>query len=152
MHVSSASRAPSAPAPRLRNTETPLELPTARRTVLLLARLLRLRCPHCGGGAVLEWKVAVRERCSACGFRYERSDDNYFQGAMFFHFMLAGGSFIASFLAVLVLAWPNVPWDALTYGAPVLFVLVTIALYPVSKAVWLTVDVLVRPVLPLELE
>jgi uncharacterized protein (DUF983 family) len=94
----------------------------------------------------------VRDRCPACNFRYERSDENYFQGAMFLHFLLGGFTFGASLLAVLMLSWPTVPWDGLTFGAPVAFLLFMIVLYPVSKVVWLTVDVMVRPVMPAELE
>lgn len=71
---------------------------------------------------------------------------------MFVNFMLGAGTFVATFLAVLVIYWPSVPWDALTYGAPVLLLVGMLLLYPVSKVVWLAVDVLVRPVTPQELE
>ena len=71
---------------------------------------------------------------------------------MFLHFLLGGFTFGASLLAVLMLSWPTVPWDGLTFGAPVAFLLFMIVLYPVSKVVWLTVDVMVRPVMPAELE
>ena len=111
-----------------------------------------MRCPNCGKGSVLNRRFGVLDRCPACGFRYERSDENYFQGAMFVNFMLGGFTFGASLLAVLVLSWPSVPWKALTFGAPVVMLLFMIVLYPVSKVVWLTVDVMVRPVMPDELE
>ena len=71
---------------------------------------------------------------------------------MFLHFLLGGFTFGASLLAVLMLSWPTVPWDALTFGAPVAFLLLMIVLYPISKVLWLTVDVMVRPVMPEELE
>jgi uncharacterized protein (DUF983 family) len=129
-----------------------MEVPSAGRAFVHLGRLARLRCPHCGGGAVLTRRFGVRARCSACRFRYERSDDNYFQGAMFVNFMLGGATFSLSLLAVLVFTWPNVPWNALTFGAPVVMVLFMIIMYPVSKAVWLTADVMLRPVTPNELE
>jgi uncharacterized protein (DUF983 family) len=126
-------------------------MPTAGRAFALLLRGLRLRCPHCGHGWVLRRWFSVRDRCSACGFRYERSDENYFQGAMFVNFMLGGFTFAASLLAVLVLSWPDVPWNALTFGAPVVMVVFMIMLYPISKVLWLTVDVMLRPVTPEEL-
>jgi len=135
-----------------RTTDTPLEMPSGRRAVQLLSRLVRLKCPHCGGGRVLERLGRIRERCSACRFRYERSDENYFGGAMFVNFMLGAGTFVASFLAIIAFSWPSVPWDALTYGAPAVLVVGMVLLHPVSKVVWLTVDVLVRPVTPNELE
>ncbi len=99
----------------------------------------------------MTWRGTVRLRCSGCHFRFERSDENYFSGAMFFG--LLGGEFIfaASLLVVLLIMWPNVPWDTLMWAMPLGMVLVLIFFVPISKALWLTVDVLVRPVQPEEL-
>ena len=102
----------------VRTTETELEVPSVARALRLLGRFLRLRCPHCGGGPVLaRWRVGrpwgvIRDRCPACHFRFERSDDGYFSAAMLLF--------------------------------PLLF-------YPVSKVLWLTIDVMLRPVTPAEL-
>jgi uncharacterized protein (DUF983 family) len=126
-------------------------MPSAGRAFGLLLRALRLRCPNCGRASVLRRWFLVRERCAACGFRYERSDENYFQGAMFVNFMLGGITFAVSLLSVLLLSWPDVPWNALTFGAPVVMLLFMIVFYPVSKVIWLTVDVMLRPVTPDEL-
>jgi uncharacterized protein (DUF983 family) len=127
-------------------------VPSLRRAIVVLGRVLRLRCPHCGRGAVLGRWAAVRPRCAACGFRYERSDENYFQGAMFFHFLLGGGAFVAFLLAVVLAAWPDVPWDALTWGTPAAMIASMVVLRPFSKVVWLGFDVLMRPATPDELE
>ena len=143
---------PAPPALRRRLSDTPLEMPTAGRAFTMLRRLARLRCPNCGRGAVLRRWFLVHERCSACAFRYERSDENYFQGAMFVNYMLGGFTFAASFLAVLLFSWPNVPWNTLTYAAPPAFGVFMVAFYPVSKVVWLTADVTLRPVMVEELE
>lgn len=88
----------------------------------------------------------MHERCGICNLRYERSDENYFQGALFVNFMLGGFTFAASFLAVLLLSWPDVPWNALTFGAPVVMAAFMVLLFPVAKIVWLTADVMLRPV------
>lgn len=135
-----------------RTTETALQMPSLASTVRTLGRAMRLRCPHCGRAPVLaRWRpgtpwAAVRERCIACGFRYERSDDRYFSGAMFVNLMVAELLFALSFLAAILITWPDVPWDALTYGGAAAMVLIPALLFPVSKVVWLSVDVLVRPV------
>ncbi len=129
-----------------------MQMPTARHAFLLLLRLLRLRCPNCGRGSVLGRRFAVRERCGVCHFRFERSDDYYFQGALFVNYMLCGGIFVTTMFFTIVLSWPTVPWDALTYGAPLGIVVLGVMLYPVSKVIWLTVDVMVRPLTPDELE
>ena len=146
----SAQNAP--PPVRARTTDSAMEMPSARRLGALFWSLIRLRCPNCSRGKVLAGGFKVRERCSECCFRYERSDENYFQGAMFVNFMLGAGTFAVSLLLVLVLSWPDVPWDALTYGAPLVMLAFMIVLYPFSKVVWLTVDVMVRPVTAAELE
>jgi uncharacterized protein (DUF983 family) len=126
-------------------------MPTAAVALQGLGRLLRLRCPHCGQGPVLGAWGRVRERCTPCGFRYERTNDSYFSGAMFFGLLLGEGVFALSLLIVVVSSWPDVPWDALTYGAPLGMLLLLPLLLPVSKVIWLSIDVLVRPVQPDEL-
>ena len=137
---------------RRRMTDSAMEVPTAGRAWAHVRRLLRLRCPNCGQGALLTRTLGMRARCASCGFRYERSDENYFQGAMFVNFMLGGATFLVSFLATLLITWPNVPWNALTFGAPVVMLVYMVLLYPISKAVWLTADVMLRPVTAAELE
>lgn len=142
------SRTAAAPT---RSTETPLQLPSMGMTFRLLGRVFRLRCPHCGRGAVLTRKAAVRERCASCGFRFERSEDNYFMGAMFFNFMMGTGLFAVALFAIIAFSGPAIPWDMLQWVIPVVLVISMVVLYPVSKIVWLAVDVLVRPVTDAEL-
>ena len=135
-----------------RTTESALEMPSLGQTVRIVGRAFRLRCPHCAGAPVLaEWRgvrhwSAVRERCTSCGLRYERSDDHYFGGAMFVNLMAAELLFAVTFVAMVLMTWPAVPWDALTYGGAASMVIIPALLYPLSKVLWLAVDVLVRPV------
>lgn len=129
-----------------RNTDTPLELPSAARGLTFASRLVRLRCPHCGGGAVLTWSGTVRERCSACGFRYARSDRNYFFGAMFFGVMMGELLFAITFGAIVISMWPDVPWDVMQWALPLGVLAAAPIFIPLSKLVWVSVDVFVRPV------
>ena len=135
-----------------RDTESPLALPTFERALAVLWRVLRLRCPHCGRGPVLQPPAAVRLRCSRCGLRFERSSHNYFSGAMFFGLLIGETLFAIALAATIIVTWPSVPWDTMTYVAPIGMIVVMLALLPVSKVVWLGVDVLVRPVTASELE
>jgi uncharacterized protein (DUF983 family) len=137
---------------RRRTTDSPMETLSATRMFLALTSLVRLRCPNCRRGKVIRGWYGMHERCAGCHFRFERSDENYFQGAMFFNFMIGGFTFAASLLAVLLLSWPDVPWNALTFGAPVVMLVFMVLLYPISKVVWLTLDVMLRPVTAEELE
>ena len=152
---------PSDPTPLRgpsRTTESALTLPSVGRTLRLVGRALRLRCPHCGQGAVLaRWRVGqpwgvVRERCAVCGFRFERSDDRYFAGAMLVNLISAELIFAVGFVAAVMLTWPTVPWEGLTYGAAAAMLMLPLLFYPVSKVLWLTVDVMLRPVMPAELD
>lgn len=146
---------PSPPAvpdmPPMRTTESALEMPTVVRTLRLMGRTLRLRCPHCGEGRVLAGYDTVRHRCSGCGFRFTRSDDHYFSGAMFFGILLGETLAVLGILAAIWITYPNVPWTGIQFGAPVVMLGVMILLFPASRVIWLAIDVLLRPVQPSEL-
>lgn len=133
-------------------TETPLEMPTLKRTLLYAGRAIRFRCPHCGVGKVMRGWGSVNERCSNCNFKFARSGPEYFTGAMFCNFLIAEFLFATGFATSVVMTWPDVPWDAMTWIAVAGAVIVPTLLYPFSKVTWLTVDTLVRPVMPEELE
>ena len=134
-----------------RSTDSALDLPSMGRGLTLLGRALRLRCPHCGGGAVLQgwhprrWGMA-RDRCAGCGFRFTRSDERYFAGAMICNLLVAELLFALGMVAAVLATWPDVPWDGLTYVAAAGMVVVPFLFYPVAMVLWLTVDVLFRPV------
>jgi len=40
-----------------------------------LARALRLRCPNCGGAGLMQSWFVLRARCTACGMRLQRGED-----------------------------------------------------------------------------
>jgi hypothetical protein len=100
---------------------------------------------------VLRWWGAVIPRCASCNFRFERTDESYFSGAMFFGLLLGEFIFGLTLLVVIVSMWPAVPWDTMSWAIPSGMVVVMILMIPFSKLVWLAVDVLVRPVQPGEL-
>src|SRR3954447_23845865 len=98
-----------------RTTDSRLDLPSPRRVLAIASRVLRLRCPNCGGGYVLTSRAGGHEHCAGCGLRFRRSDDHYFSGAMFFGLLIGETIFAVSLLVTIVASWPNVPWDAITY-------------------------------------
>lgn len=100
---------------------------------------------------MLKWSGAVHARCTGCNFRFARSDESYFSGAMFFGLLM--GEFLYGVALAITIAsmWPNVPWDTMTWAMPLGVLLIMIFVIPASRVVWLTVDVLVRPVQPDEL-
>jgi len=102
-------------------------------------------------GGVMTWRGSIHPRCSACNLRYERSDENYFAGAMFFGYLFGAFTFAVTLLIVIVAMWPNVPWDPMQWAIPLGMGLFLLVWVPISRVVWLSIDVLVRPVQPDEL-
>jgi uncharacterized protein (DUF983 family) len=154
MPTKSAPPRPAGAKPSLRSqrgTDRALSFPSASVLARVAGRTAKLRCPNCGNGHVLSWRGSVQPRCSACNFRFERSDENYFSGAMFFG-LLTGEFIFAIVLAIILVAmWPNIPWDTITWAIPTGMIVLLFFLIPASKVIWLAVDVLVRPVQPDEL-
>ena len=89
---------------------------------------------------------AVYDRCAACSFRYCRSDDDYFSGAMFFGMMIGETLAMLAIGAAIWITYPNVPWSFLQYAIPIVLLGVMIMLFPISRVVWLAIDVMLRPV------
>jgi hypothetical protein len=75
----------------------------------------------------------------------ERGEQDYFIGAMLFNLVLSELLFAGIFVAVLVVRWPAVPWDAIEVVAPLGMAAAPFVLYPVSKLLWLALDLLFRP-------
>lgn len=127
------------------NEHLEMAVPGIGRLLRLVGRALTLRCPHCGGGPVRVHWFRLREACGACGARLERGEQDYFLGGMMFNLVLSELLFAAIFVTVLVLLWPTVPWDGIAVGAPLGMAIAPVLLYPVSKLLWLAVDLAFRP-------
>jgi uncharacterized protein (DUF983 family) len=110
-----------------------------------LGRAVRLRCPRCGRGRVCDGWFGVRPHCAACRFRFDRGEPGYFIGAMLLNLIAAELVFAAGLVAVLVATWPDPPWDAMLYAGVPLMVLVPIAFFPFSRAIWIACDLAIRP-------
>lgn len=131
----------------LRDANEHLELSFSgfSRLLRLVGRAMTGRCPHCGKRPVLVHWFRLRPACGACGRPLERGESDYFLGGMMFNLILAELLFTGIFVAILVFMWPTVPWDGIAIGAPVGMALAPIALYPISKLVWLAFDLAFRP-------
>jgi uncharacterized protein (DUF983 family) len=142
-----ADRSDSASRNRLRdgNEHLDMAVPGARHLLTVLARAVTLHCPRCGGGPVRDGWFHMRASCGNCGRSLERGEQDYFLGGMMFNLVLSELLFAGVFVAVLVVMWPTVPWDGISIGAPVGMAIAPILLYPVSKLVWLAVDLAFRP-------
>jgi uncharacterized protein (DUF983 family) len=118
------------------------------RVLRLLGRALARRCPHCGAGGVTRRGIEVRPVCPGCHLRLDRGEPDYWLGAVLFNLIAAELLFAAGVLAVLLLTWPEPPWDALLWGGIPVLVIFPILTYPVTKLLWLGFDLIFRPPTP----
>jgi uncharacterized protein (DUF983 family) len=122
--------------PRLRISDE------AAMVLLLLWRGLRLRCPRCGKGKLFRGVYTMPERCSNCGWVYER-EEGYWTGAMAINLVVSElivAAFVVPLAAMqtplLLLFVFGLPWTVLL---PLLF-------YRHSKSLWMTLDFIIHPV------
>lgn len=129
-----------------------LVVPRVRDMIRLFWRAVRLRCPNCTGKPVIVSWFKLRDQCPRCGLRLERGEsEDYYLGGMMFNIVLAEAVFVVGFAVVLIVMWPNVPWDGMEYGLAAAMIAAPIVLYPVSRLLWLAFDLLLRPPDPTEM-
>ena len=109
-------------------------------------RALRLRCPHCGRGRIVETWFRMRDRCPVCGIRTARGEEDLMLGAMVFNIAFAEGLLALVLVGVAVATWPDVPWRFLQSGGPVLMVLAPVAFLPFSRTLWMAFEPVYFPV------
>ncbi len=145
-------RGPTAVTDTGATTDSAMAFPAWRHLFRLIGRAIRLRCPNCGVGAVLRPYATVHEHCGVCGFRFTRSADSYFSGAMLTNLAVAEGLFALIFATAIITSWPDVPWDTLGWALPLGVATMPVLLFPFAKVAWLTFDVAFRPIQPEEFE
>lgn len=119
---------------------------TAKVVSAMLWRALTLRCPHCGSRRILADWFHLKERCPRCGLHLHREEDDYFLGAYMVALMFVEALFAFGFLIVLLVTWPDPPWDAIQYVGSVVLIIGVLAAYPFAKTLWLAIDLVFRPV------
>ena len=111
----------------------------------LVGRAVLLRCPNCGGTGLFGGFFEIKQRCPTCGMLLERGESDYFLGAYTMNLIAVEILLAVGFLVVMLVTWPNPPWDALQYGGVVLSVLGAVLCYPFAKTTWLALDLIFRP-------
>lgn len=109
-----------------------------------LLRGLTGRCPDCGSGGLFRRYFSMVEECPRCQLHFER-DEGYWVGAMIVNTAFAILVFLAIVVGGLAITWPEVPWDTILVASIASMIVVPVALYPISKTVWVAMDLLVRP-------
>jgi uncharacterized protein (DUF983 family) len=115
------------------------------RAAIIIGRAAARRCPNCGSSGVFRSYLQQRRTCPTCGLKLDRGEDDFFIGAYTINLIVAELTVFVAGIAVLVLAWPDVPWSALMWGLALLMVVAPVVLYPVSRQLWLALDLVLRP-------
>jgi uncharacterized protein (DUF983 family) len=88
----------------------------------------------------------LRPRCRACGFAFERDEEeDYWLGAYLLNFIATEVVFAVLLLAVVVATWPAPPWRRLMWIGAAQMIATPIVFYPFSKSLWLAADLIFRP-------
>lgn len=101
-----------------------------------IGRGLRKRCPNCGQGKVFSSFFRLNERCSVCGFRFER-EPGYWTGAIAVNI-----AFVEVWVAILILATviataPDVPWTMVWIIGLATNAVLPFLLLPYSRTLWM---------------
>jgi uncharacterized protein (DUF983 family) len=119
----------------------------------LLGRALLRRCPRCGARGLFTRWFSMAERCPRCGMRFER-EEGFFLGAYVMNFAATEGLLLV-ILMVYVIAQANdpdgVPLVPVVTAAICAAVLMPLAFYPVSRTLWVAIELVMRPLEPAEL-
>ncbi len=117
----------------------------------MLGRASLLRCPHCGGGPVLQSWFRMRARCPRCGMRLDRGEQDFFLGPMMLNIALSEGLLAIVFVGLAIALWPDVPWLAFQVGGILAMIAAPFAFLPFSRTSWIAFDLWVRPLTPQEI-
>lgn len=93
----------------------------------------------------------MHEHCPRCGLEFER-EPGYWVGAVVINTAIVFATFLLVFAGMTVATYPNVPWGlvlGVTIGANVL---VPIIAYPLSRTIWLAMEMSWHPLEPEEIE
>lgn len=91
-----------------------------------------------------QW-VNSLERCSVCGFRFDRGEHDYYIGAYTINLIIAELIVVGAAAGVAIAMWPDVPWNKLPWALLLPVIVAPLITYPFSKSLWLAIDLLFRP-------
>jgi uncharacterized protein (DUF983 family) len=117
----------------------------------MIMRGMLLRCPHCGSTGILASWFRLKERCPRCGLHLHREETDYFLGAYTIMLIAIEGLFAVGFVAVLLITWPNPPWDTIEWVGVLVIAAGAVLAYPFAQTLFLAIDLIFRPISSLEL-
>lgn len=98
------------------------------------------RCPNCGHGDIFRSWGTLLDRCPGCTIQYER-EEGYWLGAIVINTAVTIGLFMVTMVVWAALAWPDPPWGTMTAVGAIINLVVPLVFYPLSKTLWLAVEI-----------
>ena len=111
-----------------------------RPAVALFRALFRL-CPLCGKRGIFESWFRLKPACPRCGLDFER-EPGWWIGGMIINIAGSMLLFALIFGGGLILFWPDVPWTGIAISGAGAMAIFPVAFYPMSKTLWLAVDLI----------
>jgi uncharacterized protein (DUF983 family) len=111
---------------------------------------LRRRCPRCGAPAFDNY-FGMKEDCRQCGIHFER-EEGYWVGALIINTTVTFATFLVIFVSGILITWPDVPWTVVGVVTIVANGLIPVVFYPISKSLWLALEMGWHPLEPQEVE
>ena len=123
----------------------PITMPPIPGGATLLRRGLMRRCPMCGGGGLFASWFTMRERCPTCALRLDRGEHDSWSGAWMLNLVGVETVFVLLMALVVLALWPDVPWRAITWLGVIGMLALPLLLYPLSRTLWLAIDLAFQP-------
>ena len=121
----------------------------------MLVRGATKRCPRCGGRGIFSTYFKLKERCPACGYRFQR-EEGAFTGALLMNWAF-------TLVLMIIPMFTYIFWRGIAgndempfwpFAAATMFfaAFVPLVLYPLTVSSWAAVDLAMRPLDPHEVD
>ena len=108
---------------------------------LVITRGLLRRCAYCGKQGIFDSWFRLKKECPRCRFDFDR-EPGWWIGGLIINLGVSMLLFAVILVLGLFLFWPDVPWVALAIVSASTMAIFPIIFYPISKTVWLGIDLL----------
>jgi uncharacterized protein (DUF983 family) len=108
---------------------------------VVVTRGLFRRCAYCGKKGIFDSWYRMKKECPRCGFDFDR-EPGWWIGGMIINLAGAMALFALILGLGLLIFWPDVPWVALAVFSALAMAIFPILFYPISKTIWLGIDLL----------
>jgi uncharacterized protein (DUF983 family) len=119
---------------------------------IVVVRGFSRRCGRCGSRGIFRSYFQLRERCPRCGYRFVR-EEGAFTGVMLMNITATFTLMFLSFISYVL--WRGItgdrpPFAPFVVAALFSAVVVPIAFYPMAVSGWAAMDLVMRPLDPVE--